>query len=145
MNVWQKLIVVSLTVPLAGCLTPSKGHESSGSIVGGFIGQQTGATGAGLLGGFFGKTLVQNWGKRRNYAMEAFQKTCETRKKGETVSWSNPYNLENGSYTPWKTVMRPDGVYCREISETVTTNNRVYSNFVQACRNDETGKWEVTK
>jgi|SaaInlStandDraft_6_1057023.scaffolds.fasta_scaffold51795_1 hypothetical protein len=72
----------------------------------------------------------------------AFQKVAEDSSRGETVSWFID-TFSHGSYSPWGTVQREDGTYCRSISETVSVNRNLTTRQVVACR---TGKapwrWE---
>ena len=72
----------------------------------------------------------------------AFQKAAEDSRRGETISWFID-TFSNGSYSPWDTVQRANGTYCRDIFETVRVNRKLTTRKVTACRTAKAPwRWE---
>lgn len=144
--------IFPLILFLIGCdaLPNLKGKQGTGMIlgagVGSYIGQVAGGdvltAGGGLMGAYVGFNMLKMFNDKRKYAEEAFFNALETSPKFSTTSWYNPYDNTSGSYTPIATYQRPDGAYCREVSETVRYNSRLHTNRVTACREDD-GKWKL--
>jgi len=96
----------------------------------------------GITHGHIGSKTRDLFGQKRDLTMEAFQDAAEHNQRGTTTRWHDNASWSYGTYTPYATIQTKDGVYCRKINETVTMNNRTYSNSVQACR-DASGFWVV--
>jgi len=145
-------IALLASVVLLGACAPKVGYNGAGAIggavVGSYIGHVAGGgartVAGGLLGSYIGYNVIKMMGEKRNFANEAFQEAAERRSRGETVSWNDPYQWHSGSYTPMQTLLTKDGVYCRQILETVKISSTLYSNTVQACRNKK-GVWVVER
>jgi surface antigen len=138
----RTLINGLIVVSLVGCQSVPNmdGTQGSGTIAGAatgsYISQMMGGNNlaGGAAGAIVGFNLIRMFANKRDYAIKAFQYAAEHNTKGVTTNWHNPHNWTYGSYTPIDTIQRPDGVYCRRISETVRMNHRLYQNMVQTCR-----------
>ena len=140
-------LTAALLVSACSTVPDLKGSNGSGTILGGasgtYIGSQysdTGAVAGGLAGAYIGYNILSLFSQKREYAKEAFQKAAEYNHMGQTANWHDPYKWEYGSYTPYDTVQTNNGVYCRQILETVKISQQLFSNMVTACRNKD-GQW----
>ncbi len=146
------ILTAAMLMSACSTLPNMKGYNGAGTIVGaatgGYIGTKFGNTSGGiaggLLGAYAGYNILRMFGEKRDYAMEAFQRSEEHTSKGVTTNWHDPHKWEYGSYTPTGTIQTSSGVYCRRMLETVKINQRLYQNTVQACRNKD-GRWVVEK
>ena len=151
-----KLALVGLiALALVGCTSNAGEKESAGTLLGalagGLAGSQVGkgrgklvATGVGtFLGAMLGSEIGRSLDRADRLAMQrTTQQTLEKAPVGKTSTWKNPDSGNQGSITPKKTYKRPDGMYCREFTQTITIGGRTEEAYGTACRQPD-GTWKL--
>lgn len=122
----------------------------AGAAIGGLVGSQFGggtgnkvAIGAGVLaGGFLGNKVGKAMScqdQQQHY--ETTQNALETRKTGQTSTWTNPDTGHSGEITPTRTYTSTDGVPCRDFTQTIYVDGEYEQINGTACRQPD-GTWK---
>lgn len=155
-----------LTAFLAACANEGGGYGQSGTsspinkqaiggvggaVVGGLLGSKVGkgsgqlwATGAGaLLGALAGSSIGASLDKAdQMYANRAFSQATAA-PVGQQITWSNPENGNNGTYTTTRTGKAASGAQCREFTQTINIGGQTKQGVGTACQNAD-GSWQIT-
>jgi surface antigen len=150
------LIVMAAVLPLglAACENGPGPKQTVGALggaaLGGFVGSQIGggtgnliATAAGTaIGLFVGSEIGRSMDDTDRLKAQQAQQQAVNAPIGNTITWNNPNNANQGSYTPTRDGYTQSGRYCREFRETVTIDGRTETGTGVACRRAD-GTWEI--
>jgi len=113
----------------------------AGAVVGSQIGDGSGRAAAIILGSVLGAVLGAELGRQMDEEDRAcFGHTLELGKRGQTVTWRNPYGIAY-AVTPLDEFVR-DGRKCRHYETVITRDGRKEKVRGKACAVGE-GRWEV--
>lgn len=153
----RKILIIGAAVlglGLAGCENGPGPKQTVGALggaaLGGFIGSQIGggtgnliATAAGTaIGLFVGSEIGRSMDDTDRLKAQQAQQQAVRAPIGETITWNNPNNANQGSYTPIRDGYTQGGRYCREFRETLTIDGRTETGTGVACRRAD-GTWEI--
>jgi surface antigen len=122
----------------------------AGAALGGLIGSQIGdgtgnkvAIGAGVLaGGFLGNRIGESLDcQDQQYHYDTTQNALETRKTGQSSTWTNPDTGHSGEITPTRTYNTADGTPCRDFTQTIYVDGKYEEINGTACRQPD-GTWK---
>jgi surface antigen len=166
MKLTKLVSAILITSMLAGCNPPPPGagqdtggisKQDIGTVLGGVggavIGSQfgrgtgsiVGAAGGAILGGLAGSTIGRQLDERdAMIANQTAQRAFETAPPGQPLPWQNPDNGHSGYVTAQAPYQQPDGVYCREYTQTVVINGQKQTAYGHACRQPD-GSWRIVQ
>ncbi len=147
------LVVCSVVMPLAGCLTNDRGNKElaggiAGGVAGGALGSTVGsgsgrvlATAAGatigyLIGSQIGRSLDEQ-DQERAYA--AAQNSFAT---GRTTRWTNKQTGHYGTVDPTPSFTSQTGQNCRKFSHTMWVKGENEAVDGTACQQQD-GTWQI--
>lgn|SRR3989338_5847425 len=150
-------LLAFVSMGLAGCASqpgqPGITNEQGGTVVGGILGGVLGSqigSGAGktaatiggtLLGGFLGNRVGASMDQTaRNKAEIAAQNSLNS---GESQDWQG--GNANGHFTPGGSYYNESGERCRTYSSTVTIDGKLHKAYGRACKDPQTGRWEIVR
>lgn len=157
----KKGFIVSIftlfSVGLTGCasgpgqpgITNEQGGTVVGGILGGVLGSQVGG-GAGktaatiggtLLGGYLGSRVGASMDQTaRNRAELAAQHSLNS---GQAQDWQG--GNASGHFSPGGSYYNKSGRRCRHYTSSVVIDGKLHKAYGKACRNPQTGRWEIVK
>jgi surface antigen len=151
----KKLVITMLlaifTLSLASCADSpySKGQQgvgigaAGGALIGQAIGRNTEAT---LIGAAVGTLLGYIVGNEMDkFDRQQLNQAYEYTPSGQATSWRNPDTGNTYEFTPqpaYTPPNRPQQV-CRQAEILATIDGRAEKTFTTACRNNQTGQWEI--
>ena len=150
----KSITALALVTVLSGC-TMGGPKQTGGTLLGGIGGALAGsqigkgngnvaAIAAGtLLGAFIGSSVGESLDHAdQMYANQTAQRSLETAKKGQALTWHNPDNGHSGMITPQRTYQTANGQYCREFNQTIQIGGKTQNAYGTACRQPD-GTWQI--
>lgn len=133
---------------VSGCATPPT-QEQTGAVIGGALGGLLGAqvgsgsgrTAAIIAGTLAGAAVGGSIGRTMDDVdRQRVQRTLETARDNEAVTWVNPNSGTRWEATPTQTYRTAAGTDCREYTIRAEIDGRMENVVGTACR-DASGRW----